>query len=293
MMLGRALAIVMLIGSIAAATFTRDAPSIQLLASGDYAIVTADFHVHGFLGDGALPPSEIRREAARRGLDAVVITNHNQMYAASLDRALFAAPRRPLFIAGEELTTPDYHVIALGIREPVDWRLPLADAIREIHAQGGIAIGAHPVGAFWDRVDSQALALLDGLEVAHPIALNAPKERARVDAVFARARQANPAIAAIGSSDYHFGAPIGFCRTRLFVRDVSLAGVFDAIHEGRTVAYDPDGTAHGDPRWVEAAAQFPFARPNSADKPLHHITMIAAWISLVILIVFGASRRSA
>lgn len=275
-----------LAAGIALSTLTDRGSSAPLETRDGFRVVTADLHVHAFLGDGAMPPSEIRREAARRGLDVVAVTNHNQMYALSVDRLLFPAPGGPVMLAGEELTTPNYHLIALGITRPVDWRLSLADAIRDVHAQGGVAIGAHPTTNFWQRLDDATLALLDGLEVAHPVRHLDPKARARIDAVYARARKVNPTIAAIGSSDYHFDAPIGYCRTRLLVRDLSIGGVFDAIRAGRTVAYDADGNAYGDSSWTAAAAA-----PAAIAQPRHNIAMAAAWLALMFLVMFGGSRN--
>jgi hypothetical protein len=49
--------------------------------------------------------------------------------------------------------------------------------------------------------------------------------------------------------------PVGFCRTYLFVRDVSLPGVIDAIRRGRTVACDGKGHVTGDPELAAAVQQ--------------------------------------
>lgn len=278
--------IVLTTACVAAAAIRTPHPAPPV--AGEFLIVTADLHVHAFAGDGALPPWDIRREAARRGLDIVAVTNHNQMYALRLDRALFPPTARPLMLPGMELTTPKYHISAIGIREPIDWHLPLADAIRAIHAQGGVAIGAHPGTRAWRQLDDDTLALFDGLEVAHPARIVNARSRAGIDAVFARARRIKPAIAAIGSSDYHFSAPIGLCRTRLLVTGLTADGVLDAIRAGRTVAYDPAGTAFGDPKWIAridgaGAATAPAAHGTGWQ---HHVTMAGAWIALTFLVVF-------
>jgi hypothetical protein len=278
----RIAAAVVLLAAVIAATL---APSVTFPSpqAAGYRLITADLHVHGFLGDGALPPSAIRREAARRGLDAVVVTNHNQMYAGVIDRLLFAPPAAPLMIVGIEVTTPRFHLVALGVKTPIEWRLPLAGVIRAVHAQGGIAIGAHPTGNVWQQEDAATLAMLDGLELAHPNGLADASARRRMDSAYSRAKVANPALAAIGASDFHFGAPIGFCRTRLFVRDLTTEAVFEAIRAGRTIAVDPEGRAYGDPQWLEAAAAHPLPDLSAADTPLQHIAMAAAWIALVLL----------
>ena len=287
----RAAAWALLVASVAVSSFdSAVAPSTGHLTSSGYRLLDADLHVHGFLGDGALPPWEIAREAARRGLDAVAVTNHNQMYALRLHRALFRQPLRAILIPSVEVTNPDYHLSAIGMSAPIEWRLPLAEAIRAVHAQGGVAIAAHPVGPFWARADPETLALLDGLEVAHPLRLIA-EERADVDALHARIRQIKPTIAAIGSSDYHFGAPMGAWRTRLLVREVSAAGVLEAIRAGRTIAATPDGQTFGPREWTEPAALTP-TTVRDPDTPRQHWAMLGAWLALLFLVLFAGNRRA-
>lgn len=272
--------------SIATSTFMDAAPPASEIPNVDgYRVVTADLHVHAFPGDGGLPPWDIRREARRRGIDVVAITNHNHAVALQLDRALFTPPNRPLVLAAEETTSSRYHLASLGIRESIDWRLPLPDAIRAIHAQGGVAIAAHPVEDF-GPFDDAVLRMLDGLEVAHPVGHLDASARAQLEALYERARRVKPTIAPIGSSDYHFAAPIGFSHTRLLVRDLSAGGVLDAIRAGRAVAYAPGGQSYGSPEWVDAVSRGA-AAPRQPDSAGHNLTMAAAWLSLVVLVVFG------
>src|SRR4051794_10510665 len=73
------------------------------------------------------------------------------------------------------------------------------------------------------------------------------KNREDFAAFHDRARAAHPRIAAIGSSDYHDLAGMGVCRTYLFVRELTVAGIVDAIRGGRTVACDARGQTYGDP----------------------------------------------
>ena len=178
-------------------------------------------------------------------------------------------------------------MISLGIRESIDWRLSLPDAIRAVHAQGGVAIAAHPVDDEFGPFDDDVLRMLDGLEVAHPIGHDDGRARAQLEALYERVRRVKPAIAPIGSSDYHFGAPIGFSHTRLLVRDLSAEGVLDAIRAGRAVAYTPGGRSYGSAEWTDAVSKAPAAAPRHADSAGHNLAMIGAWLSLVILIVFG------
>jgi hypothetical protein len=231
--------------------------------AGGYWVLAADLHVHGFFGDGALPPWEIRAEARRRGLDVVALSNHNQRIAVRLDRWLFGRTD-PLVLDAEEITASHYHLIAIGISRTIGWRQSAAQAIASIHAQGGAAIAAHPVRVFWAAYDAPAAASLDGAEIAHPIADGDPAARAELTAFWERARDRNPRVAPIGSSDFHFRAPIGLCRTYVFAREPTEQGVIDAVRGGRTVAYDSDGRAYGDPAFAAIADGL---RRSHAEEP--------------------------
>lgn len=198
------------------------------------AVLSGDFHVHGMPGDGALPVWEIQREAARRGLDVVAITNHNSNLSMRLARLLGLLEPYPIVIPGEEITTGSFHIAAVGIQTLVDHRLPAAAIIDAIHAQGGVAIGAHAT-----VTESSANRTLDGTEAAHPMILIGPKWADRLRLAYEDARAVHPGIAAIGSSDFHVGTPLGLCRTYVVVEEVSAAGVLDAIRRGRTVAAGP------------------------------------------------------
>ena len=247
-------------------------------------VLEADLHVHAFPGDGSLPRWELQREAARRGLDAIVITNHNQVLAGRFGE--FITRANVLVIPGEEITTPAFHLIAAGIREKVDWRLPLHDAVAAIHHQGGVAIAAHPVSISWRPRDAESLRALDGVEVAHPMIYFVDGARGELADLFSRAKSAKPTIAPIGSSDGHAMPGIGDCRTYVFVEERSERGVLDAIRRGHTVASDGRGTLTGDPdrvRLVQARIAASPRPPESRMPRLLATTVLLAFAALVVI----------
>lgn len=253
---------------------------------GGYWILAADFHVHAFPGDGGLAPWVLQREAARRGLDAITITNHNQTISARIGSWLPRRPGLPLILVGQEVTAGDFHVIAVGIRDKVDWRPPASGVIDAIHAQGGAAIAAHPFRRFWRGFDDAAMTRLDGAEIAQPGRTDA-RRRADVSAFFERARQRNPGLAPIGSSDYHFSGPVGLCRTYVFAREVSDRGVIEAVRDGRTVAYNDRGRAYGDPARVavvEKIRREADASPRQSPT-WRHVSLALTWLGLLLLVI--------
>ncbi len=242
----RTLAALAVAAGIATGTAAGRLPYRAPMRSGDEFILAADFHVHAAPGDGSLTPAALRDEAVRAGLDVFAVTNHNQFLAARLVPAFDAD--EPIVLPGEEVTHPDYHLIAVGIDHVVRPPSRLVDAIAAIHAQGGVAIAAHPTHAF-AGYDDGALAIVDGTEVAHPERLE--KRRREYRETFARARRLNPHVAPIGSSDMHNMPSLGRCRTLVFARERSARGVLDAIRAGRTVAVDERGRLYGDAALVD------------------------------------------
>jgi len=261
---------------------------------GGYAVLAGDFHVHSFPGDGALPPWDIAHEAHRRHLDVVGLTNHNAMYSWRLARALgWTPPADVLVLPGDEVTAVGFHIAAIGLDQPVPWRGSIVDVVAAIHAQGGVAIGAHPVDEYRRAFDAPAYRALDGIEAAHPAMFDTPRSWLEFAEVYRGAVAAHPSIAAIGSSDFHTWAPMGLCRTYLFVPagHVDAAGVIAAIRAGRTVACDEDGGTRG-PADLSALVQDD-CRSDADASPLGEIaglTRASNWVTslaLVTLILGG------
>jgi hypothetical protein len=266
-------------------TFAASPPPHEPRRFGEYWVLAADFHVHGFLGDGALAPWLLRDEAARAGLDAFVLTNHNRVSTARAARRLSEGTPGPIVIVGDEVTARGFHLTAAGIEERVDWTRGAAAAIRAVHAQGGVAIAAHPGRDYWPGWDDEALALVDGYERAHP-GMREPATAADFEAFGARATAAHPSIATIGSSDFHLGGAPGWCRTYVLARERSTAGVIDAVRAGRTVAADMDGRLYGNPTLVKMVGAAGGFVPAPELSPLQRLPAIMAVVGLGALIVF-------
>ncbi|HJR60314.1 MAG TPA: CehA/McbA family metallohydrolase [Vicinamibacterales bacterium] len=250
----------------------------------DSLVLAADLHVHPFPGDGALPVWELRREARRRGIDVIGITGHNNQFGLRLDSLVGASDELPIVLPGQEVTSPDAHMIALGIDHLIDWRLPVRDAIAAIQAQGGVAIAAHPTSTTWHDADGATFRALDGAEIVHRVARG--PHIALLRGFFGRVQAVNPDMAPIGSSDFHVTAPLGLCRTYLLVERRSAAGALDAIRRGRTVARDPDGRLFGAAAHVEAVENHLTTTSRSdAVSGLDKLLALGALLSLGALVV--------
>ena len=113
----------------------------------------ADLHVHSLWSDGAQRPDVIVRAAAGR-VNVLAITDHDEIRGA-LEARTFARDHPHLgidVVVGEEISTLNGHLIGLYLEERVPARLSAADTIRLIHAQGGLAVAAHPFHPVRGRV---------------------------------------------------------------------------------------------------------------------------------------------
>jgi hypothetical protein len=226
-------------------THRRD-PNLMV---GGYRVLSADFHVHSFpLSWSTLSPWDTVIEAQQQGLDVIAMTPHNHIWVAKAGRWYARAAGGPIVIAGEEIVSARYHLLAVGIQRTIGWNQTAASAIDEIHQQGGIAIAAHPATRYWSAYDAQARGKLDGAEVVHPVALGSEEYAAQLRQFYESAH-----LTAFGDSDFHGLGPIGVCRTWVFTREATEQGVLDAIRDGRTVVYDR-GRVYGDPELIRLAA---------------------------------------
>jgi hypothetical protein len=253
-------------------------------------ILEADLHVHPFPGDGVLSVAALQREAERRGLDVIAVTAHNNRFALDLAQALPQPASTVIVLPGQEITTPGFHLVAVGIERLVDWRLGAADAVAAVQRQGGVAIAAHPVPSSWRDADPAALASLDGAEVAHPGRSRPPDEDEYLG-YFRRVQALKPGIAPIGSSDFHTAAPLGISRTYLLVVERSAEGVLEAIRRGRTVARGPRGELHGTAADIAAVEEYLAGRGVPTVPLAERLVALAALAALAGLVAPGLAAR--
>ena len=152
------------------------------------------------------------------GLQVAVLTDHNrvdvaqELVARSRDEGIPIA-----LVVGEEITTRGGHLLGVGLTARVPAGLSLADAVAAVHAQGGIAVVAHPLLPTHMAASAHLLVELaegdlrcrpDALEAMHPMAAWVPGWRRRVERL---ARRCGYAV--VGGSDAHVARSVGRGRT--------------------------------------------------------------------------------
>jgi len=288
--------ILVIIGLIGG-TFTDHAPDTAVVRRGGYDVVEADLHVHSFLGDGMLSPFGLVSHARHQGLHAFAITDHNRIFVAKAGCWYSRLVGGPILLVGEEVTAPDFHVIAVGIDEYVNFRQSAVEVIDDIRRQGGVAIAAHPTKKYWATFDDNIVRKLDGAEVMHTNAYASNQKAEEMSSFYQRASKNNPRLTAVGSSDYHWFNSLGISRTYIFVRNNDEPGILEALRAGRTVVFDRDGNAFGNSELIRLLQNEPIRRDTGdyryrGSGIFDVITRTLGWLGLIGLVLFGRLGES-
>ncbi|MGH2956051.1 MAG: PHP domain-containing protein [Solirubrobacterales bacterium] len=177
--------------------------------------VHVDLHMHtDHSPDCATPVEQLLTTAKARGLDAIAITDHNEVSGALEAReAAERAGGIKVIVAEEVKTATEGEVIGLFLEEKIERGMSMAETIAEIRRQGGLVYVPHPFDRLHSVPDYEHLLKvveeIDILEVFNPrIAFSAFNEEA---VRFAR----KYAIVPGAGSDSHVVQGLGSVKVRL------------------------------------------------------------------------------
>jgi hypothetical protein len=201
-----------------------------------------DCHLHSWYSDGRRTPAEIAALARAAGLDFINTSEHNTQ--SSHPHWASEAGDDLLIMLGEEVTTRNGHVVALGT-EPgtfIDWRYRARDNrfgkfAREIRRAGGLVVPAHPhatcIGCAWKF----GLGEADAVEVWNgPYTPDDEVALASWDATLvASVRENRQWLPAMGNSDAHRDPDaIGLPQTVVLAEDLTREAIQDGIRAGHS-----------------------------------------------------------
>ncbi|CAM5460715.1 CehA/McbA family metallohydrolase [Streptomyces purpurascens] len=201
-----------------------------------------DCHLHSWYSDGRRTPAEIGALARAAGLDFINSSDHNT-HSAHAHWADVAGDDL-LVMLGEEITTRNGHVVALGT-DPgtfIDWRYRARDNrfgrfARQIRRAGGLVVPAHPhatcVGCNWKFGFGEA----DAVEVWNgPYTPDDEVTLADWDSMLvASVRGERGWIPAMGSSDAHRDPDaVGSPQTVVLADDLTRQAIQEGIRAGRS-----------------------------------------------------------
>ena len=101
-----------------------------------------ELHCHSRHSDGNGLPKEMVEFAMKAGLSGLAITDHDAI-EGSLE-ALDYATEGFRVISGMEVSSSEGHILGLDIRELIPRDISAAEVVDRVHAQGGLAVAAHP-----------------------------------------------------------------------------------------------------------------------------------------------------
>jgi len=109
----------------------------------------ADLHIHTQWSDGDDLDLVLRR-AMEMGLDAIAITDHDEIEGAHEARRRVHKRRLPFAIVpGCEISSRDGHIGALFVMKVIPKGLSAEETVHLIHEAGGVAVAHHPYSPRW------------------------------------------------------------------------------------------------------------------------------------------------
>jgi predicted metal-dependent phosphoesterase TrpH len=207
-------------------------------------MMQVEFHCHTeYSPDSRLKVADLIASARKKGLDRVVVTDHNEIIGAKLAREI--AP--DLIIIGEEILTSQGELLAAYVQEKVPKGLTPEAAIKELRSQGAFISVSHPFDSrrngAWREDDLRRIApLVDAIEVYNSRCM--VKTANQQAGNFAR----QYSLAGTVGSDAHAGFELG--RSRLILPDFFTAA------ELKKVFPQTDQITVASPFWVHFVSRW-------------------------------------
>ena len=195
-------------------------------------MLSVELHAHSSLSyDGRDAVEKLLARAADAGLDALAVTDHDEI-AASL-RAVELAPEYGLLgIPGMEVTSAAGHVLALGVDEQIPDGLPFGTTLDRIHEQDGVVVVPHPFqesrSGVMANISRAELAQADAIEVYNSRLLTGRANRQ------ARTFAREHGVPQTAGSDAHISEMVGRAVTLVETDERSVPSILGAIRDGRT-----------------------------------------------------------
>lgn len=173
--------------------------------------------------DAVDSPVTMVRTAAKKGLGAIAITDHNIIKGA-LEARKHAKKHDILVIVGEEITTTNGHLLGIGIEDKIKPGMGVSETVDAIHDQGGIAVAPHPFDIKHDGIGVDCTKC-DAVEVFNSINLERIANMRCLK--FAQKRK----LCVTAGSDAHSSVMIGNALNVTKAHDID--GILKAVRKGK------------------------------------------------------------
>lgn len=217
-------------------------------------MLKVDFHCHTiFSKDSLTRPPDLVDVCRRKGLDRVVVTDHNTIAGAQAAHSLDPE----LVIVGEEILTTRGEILAAYVTEEVPAYLSPKETIKRLKDQGAFISVSHPFDRFrkgaWEEVDLlEIIPDVDAVEVFNSRCID-PRFNE-----YAKAFAEKHNIPGTVGSDAHAGFELA--------KSFLLLDPFTGPDEMREVIRGGIPSVRRSPPWVHFASRYAvlyksFARP--------------------------------
>ena len=187
--------------------------------------IKVDLHVHTtYSHDSLITPKDLVYYAKKRGLNAVAVTDHNELEGAYK----IAKETDFLIIPGMEVSSAAGHIVALNVRELIPRGLTVPETVERIHKAGGVAIACHPYVYFKGALKENVCSTFDAVELINSRAFPFKRSVRKAEET---AKQLG--LVRVAGTDSHYGPMIGYAYTEIEASDDSVKGVCNAIVEGK------------------------------------------------------------
>jgi len=191
--------------------------------------IKADLHVHSnWSKDSLITPKDLVYYAKKRGLNAVAVTDHDQIEGS----CKIARETDFLVVPGMEVSSADGHIVALNLQELIPKGLSARETVDRIHREGGIAIAVHPYawlkGSLTSHVED---ARFDAIETVNACAVPFNRCKRKAGEI---ARKLN--LPCVGGTDAHYGPTIGYGYTAIDC-EPTVDAIIKAIINGNCQAF--------------------------------------------------------
>jgi predicted metal-dependent phosphoesterase TrpH len=186
--------------------------------------IKADLHVHTtYSKDSLITPKDLVYYAKKRGLNAVAVTDHNELEGAYK----IAKETDFLIIPGMEVSSSDGHIVALNVKELIPRGFSAAETVTRIHKAGGIAIACHPYASFKGSLKENIYETFDAIEIINARAF--PFKKSVKKAIQTAERLG---LSRVAGTDAHYGPQIGYGYTVIESEEASVEAITKAIIDG-------------------------------------------------------------
>lgn len=215
-------------------------------------MIKLEFHCHTFASkDSLTKPEDLIRAARRRGLDRVVVTDHNSITGAKAAQALDPE----LIIVGEEIMTTRGEILAAYVTEEIPAGLTPLETIRRLKEQGSFISVSHPFDEWrkggWKEADLlEIIPHVDAIEVFNSRCMD-PNFNHR-----AKAFAENHNLAGTVGSDAHASFELG--------RSVVILDPFTGPDGMRNVIRNAKYKTKLSPWWVHFISRYASMRKKMA-----------------------------